>query len=207
MPKFLALSGFHNSGKTTVGTYLVLRLLEKGYKVGVVKATKEHSELTDKPGSDTFRYKKAGAKQVALFQGDRMTLFVEHLPTERLKVLSLFERLFWDLDLVIFEGFKEWSEIPKIWIKKDEEGLPEGIENLLFVAKAEEKERIFHFVEDYLKEQTSLDKVKIFVNDVEVSLKPHLKLLCQNILFGILASLKGVPKIEEIRNVEVLIKK
>jgi molybdopterin-guanine dinucleotide biosynthesis protein B len=207
MPKFLALSGYHNSGKTTVGTYIVAKLSEKGYKVGVIKSTKETTEETDKPGSDTFKYRKAGAKQVVLFQRDRMTLFIEDMPKEKDEVFTLFERLFFDYDLVILEGFKEWRDVPKIWLKRnDEEELPEEIENIQMVAEAKDKERILSFVEDYLGVQNNGD-IKIFVNDEDISLKPHLKLLCQNILLGILASLKGVPKIEEVKTIEVLIKR
>lgn len=207
MPKFLALSGYHNSGKTTVGTYIVAKLSEKGYKVGVIKSTKETTEETDKPGSDTFKYRKAGARLVALFQRDRMTLFIEDMPKEKDKVFTLFERLFFDYDLVILEGFKEWRDVPKIWLKRNgEEGLPEGIENIQMVAEAKDKERILSFVEDYLGVQNNGD-IKIFVNDKDIPLKPHLKLLCQNILLGILASLKGVPKIEEVKTIEVLIKR
>jgi len=207
MPKFLALSGYHNSGKTTVGTYIVAKLSEKGYKVGVIKSTKETTEETDKPGSDTFKYRKTGAKQVVLFQRDKMTLFIEDMPKDKDKVFTLFERLFFDYDLVILEGFKEWRDVPKIWLKKnDEEGLPEGIENIQMVAEAKDKERILSFVEEYLEAQNNGD-IKIFVNDEDIPLKPHLKLLCQNILLGILASLKGVPKIEEVKTIEVLIKR
>ncbi|MCI4453547.1 MAG: molybdopterin-guanine dinucleotide biosynthesis protein B [Thermodesulfobacterium sp.] len=207
MPKFLALSGYHNSGKTTVGTYIVAKLSEKGYKVGVIKSTKETTEETDKPGSDTFKYRKAGAKQVVLFQRDRMTLFIEDIPKDKDEVFTLFERLFFDYDLVILEGFKEWRDVPKIWLKRnDEEGLPEGIENIQMVAEAKDKERILSFVEDYLGVQNNGD-IKIFVNDKDIPLKPHLKLLCQNIMLGILASLKGVPKIEEVKTIEVLIKR
>ena len=207
MPKFLALSGYHNSGKTTVGTYIVAKLSEKGYKVGVIKSTKETTEETDKPGSDTFKYRKAGAKQVVLFQRDKMTLFIEDMPKEKDEVFTLFERLFFDYDLVILEGFKEWRDVPKIWLKRnDEETLPEGIENIQMVAEAKDKEKILSFVEDYLGVQNNGD-IKIFVNDEDIPLKPHLKLLCQNILLGILASLKGVPKIEEVKTIEVLIKR
>lgn len=207
MPKFLALSGYHNSGKTTVGTYIVAKLSEKGYKVGVIKSTKETTEETDKPGSDTFKYRKAGARQVVLFQRDRMTLFIEDMPKDKDKVFSIFERLFFDYDLVILEGFKEWRDVPKIWLKRnDEETLPEGIENIQMVAEAKDKDRILSFVEDYLGVQNNGD-IKIFVNDEDIPLKPHLKLLCQNIMLGILASLKGVPKIEEVKTIEVLIKR
>jgi molybdopterin-guanine dinucleotide biosynthesis protein B len=207
MPKFLALSGYHNSGKTTVGTYIVAKLSEKGYKVGVIKSTKETTEETDKPGSDTFKYRKAGASQVVLFQRDRMTIFIEDMPREKDEVFILFVRLFFDYDLVILEGFKEWRDVPKIWLKRnDEEELPEGIENIQMVAEAKDKDGILSFVEDYLGAQNNGD-IKIFVNDEDIPLKPHLKLLCQNIMLGILASLKGVPKIEEVKTIEVLIKR
>ncbi len=207
MPKFLAISGYHNSGKTTVGTYLVARLSEKGYKVGVIKSTKETSEETDKPGSDTFRYRKAGARLVALFQRDKMTLFIEDIPKDKHRVFSLFKKLFFDYDLVILEGFKEWKDIPKIWLKRNEEEEPqEGTENILAVAEAKDKEKILNLVEDYLKSQPKRE-ISLLINDEEVPLKPHLRLLIENILLGFLASLKGVPPIEELRSFEVLVKR
>jgi molybdopterin-guanine dinucleotide biosynthesis protein len=68
-----------------------------------------------------------------------------------MKSLPSLKSFFLITTLVILEGFKEWKDIPKIWLKRnDEEGLPEGIENIQMVAEAKDKEKILSFVEEYL---------------------------------------------------------
>jgi len=53
MPPFLAISGYHNAGKTilTLSLYEILR--KKGYKIAVIKSSKEKDVLTDIPKKDT----------------------------------------------------------------------------------------------------------------------------------------------------------
>jgi len=60
MPPFLAISGYHNAGKTilTLSLYEILR--KKGYKIAVIKSSKEKDVLTDIPKKDTWLYREAG---------------------------------------------------------------------------------------------------------------------------------------------------
>ena len=99
-PAVLAVSGVHNSGKTT--------LLEK-LKVGVIKHD-GHDFTPDVPGTDSFRLREAGAEGVAVFSGQRYLLTEAFRLTEQ-DLLALFERH--GYDLVLMEGFKE-SGWPKI---------------------------------------------------------------------------------------------
>ena len=47
MPPFLAISGYHNAGKTILALSLHEILRKKGYKIAVIKSSKEKDVLTD----------------------------------------------------------------------------------------------------------------------------------------------------------------
>ena len=97
-PAVLAVSGAHNSGKTTLLEKLIPLLRARGLKVGVIKHD-GHDFTPDVPGTDSFRLREAGAEGVAEFRLNEQDL------------LALFERH--GYDLVLMEGFKE-SGWPKI---------------------------------------------------------------------------------------------
>ncbi|MFN3568261.1 MAG: molybdopterin-guanine dinucleotide biosynthesis protein B, partial [Caldimicrobium sp.] len=101
MPQILALSGFHNSGKTKVGENIVKYLIERGYKVAVVKSTKEEGLLTDKENSDTYRYRKAGAQAVSLLQKEVFTLYYPRDFFKEKNLVELFEKIFWEFDVIL----------------------------------------------------------------------------------------------------------
>lgn len=108
-PAVLAISGVHNSGKTTLLEKLLPQLRKRGLKVGVIKHD-GHDFAPDVPGTDSFRLRQAGAEGVATFSGSRYLLTEELRLTEQ-DLLAVFERH--GYDLVFLEGFKS-SGWPKI---------------------------------------------------------------------------------------------
>ncbi len=108
-PAVLAVSGLHNSGKTTLLEKLLPALRSRGLKVGVIKHD-GHDFTPDVPGTDSFRLREAGAQGVAVYSGQRYLLTEEFRLTEQ-DLLALFERH--GYDLVLLEGFKN-SGWPKI---------------------------------------------------------------------------------------------
>ena len=108
-PAVLAVSGLHNSGKTTLLEKLLPALRSRGLKVGVIKHD-GHDFTPDVPGTDSYRLREAGAEGVAVFSGNRYLLTEEFRLNEQ-DLLALFERH--GYDLVLMEGFKE-SGWPKI---------------------------------------------------------------------------------------------
>ena len=108
-PAVLAVSGVHNSGKTTLLEKLLPVLRSRGLKVGVIKHD-GHDFTPDVPGTDSFRLRQAGAEGVAVFSGRRYLLTEELQLTEQ-DLLAVFERH--GYDLVLLEGFKS-SGWPKI---------------------------------------------------------------------------------------------
>lgn len=59
-PAVLAVSGVHNSGKTTLLEKLLPVLRSRGLKVGVIKHD-GHDFTPDVPGTDSYRLREAGA--------------------------------------------------------------------------------------------------------------------------------------------------
>ena len=114
-PAVLAVSGVHNSGKTTLLEKLIPLLRARGLKVGVIKHD-GHDFTPDVPGTDSFRLREAGAEGVAVFSGQRYLLTEAFRLTEQ-DLLALFERH--GYDLVLMEGFKE-SGWPKIEVVRRE---------------------------------------------------------------------------------------
>lgn len=89
-PAVLAISGVHNSGKTTLLEKLLPQLRSRGLKVGVIKHD-GHDFTPDVPGTDSFRLRQAGAEGVAVFSGTRY-LLTEQLHLTEQDLLAVFER-------------------------------------------------------------------------------------------------------------------
>ena len=75
-PAVLAVSGAHNSGKTTLLEKLLPVLRSRGLKVGIIKHD-GHDFTPDVPGTDSFRLREAGAEGVAVYSGTRYLLTEE----------------------------------------------------------------------------------------------------------------------------------
>lgn len=110
MPPVVTFIGWHGCGKTTLAAQVVRLLKERGWRVAVVKATKDSGLFPDQAGTDTAIHRQAGADAVALLTPERMVITVERQE----KNLTAIARLFADMDIVIGEGFKEAEAVPKI---------------------------------------------------------------------------------------------
>ena len=105
-PAVLAVSGLHNSGKTTLLEKLLPALRSRGLKVGIIKHD-GHDFTPDVPGTDSYRLREAGAEGVAVYSGQR------YLLTEMFRLTEH------GYDLVLLEGFKD-SGWPKIEVVRKE---------------------------------------------------------------------------------------
>lgn len=124
LPKFnspmlpiITFIGWHNSGKTTLITQVVSRLKQRGYRVAVIKSTKEKGIVFDPPGTDTARHRQAGAETVLLVAPDQMTMTTEN---RNLTLVELANRFCPEVDIIIGEGFKNAEGVPKIEVRREE---------------------------------------------------------------------------------------
>ena len=110
MPPVIALVGKPNCGKTTLLEKLIPELNRRGLKIGTIKHH-IHDFAMDQEGKDTWRHKRAGAHTVALSSPTGLGVIRDndHDPA----VEELLDRYFYDVDLVLAEGYKH-TNLPKI---------------------------------------------------------------------------------------------
>ncbi len=121
-PVIFAISGYKNSGKTTLMTALIAELTHRGYRVAAIKHD-GHDFEPDVPGTDSYRHRTAGAYGTAVFSQNR---FMVTKTWEKPDVNALFSA-FPEADVLLLEGFKD-SGYPKYFCRWPEQPLPEAAE-------------------------------------------------------------------------------
>lgn len=106
----VSVVGWHNVGKTTFIEELVAELKRRGYCVATVKHSREGFEF-DHPGTDTWRYARAGSDVVAISGRSQMAYLERTM--EELTLSEVIGRLPGDLDIILLEGFK-LAPVPKL---------------------------------------------------------------------------------------------
>jgi molybdopterin-guanine dinucleotide biosynthesis adapter protein len=104
MRRVLGITGWKNSGKTTLTEKLVSELVRRGWTVSTVKHA-HHDFDIDKPGADSFRHREAGATEVAIVSGRRWALMHELRGEDEPKLDDILARLT-PCDIVLVEGYK-----------------------------------------------------------------------------------------------------
>ncbi|QPC93036.1 molybdopterin-guanine dinucleotide biosynthesis protein B [Mesorhizobium sp. INR15] len=102
--RVFGITGWKNSGKTTLTEKLVSELVARGWKVSTVKHA-HHDFDIDKPGADSFRHRQAGAMEVAIVSGNRWALMHELRGEDEPVLEAILSRLA-PCDLVLVEGYK-----------------------------------------------------------------------------------------------------
>lgn len=121
MPFLIAFVGWHNSGKTTVATRVAQQLQAWGYKVGVLKSTRETGLMPERQGSDSSRYLQVGVERVALMAPDGLVIRGQGTGPD---IPTLARHLFFDMDLVLIEGCKRARGLPKIEVRREDRDDP-----------------------------------------------------------------------------------
>ena len=102
--RVFGITGWKNSGKTTLTEKLVAELSRRGWKVSTVKHA-HHDFDIDKEGTDSFRHRQAGASEVAIVSGRRWALMHELRGENEPTLDEVLARLA-PCDLVLVEGYK-----------------------------------------------------------------------------------------------------
>ncbi len=112
--RVIGVSGFKNSGKTTLVEGLVRELSARGWCVSTVKHA-HHSFDIDHEGRDSFRHRQAGAREVAVVAKERWAIIHESKTGEPAELEEMLARMS-PCDLVIVEGYKGGNH-PKIEVR------------------------------------------------------------------------------------------
>ena len=102
--RVFGITGWKNSGKTTLTERLVTTLTARGWRVSTVKHA-HHAFDIDKEGTDSFRHRQAGAVEVAIVSDQRWALMHELRGEDEPRLKDVLARLS-PCDLVLVEGYK-----------------------------------------------------------------------------------------------------
>lgn len=102
--RIFGITGWKNSGKTTLTERLVHELTARGWRVSTVKHA-HHDFDIDRQGADSFRHRQAGAVEVALVSGRRWALMHELRDEAEPELDAILARMA-DADIVLIEGYK-----------------------------------------------------------------------------------------------------
>ena len=109
--RVFGVAGWKNAGKTTLVERLVAEFVRRGWKVATIKNA-HHEVDIDRPGTDSFRHRTAGASEVALVGGHRYAIMREQEEPTLAEVLARLA----PADIVLIEGFKREPH-PKIEVR------------------------------------------------------------------------------------------
>lgn len=112
--KVIGITGYKNSGKTTLVERLVRNLTARGFRIATVKHA-HHAFDIDHEGRDSFRHRRAGAHEVAVVSR-RMWAIIHSLESEPEPALADVLAKIGAADLVVVEGYKRDS-YPKIEVR------------------------------------------------------------------------------------------
>jgi molybdopterin-guanine dinucleotide biosynthesis protein B len=110
--KLFGISGWKNSGKTTLTAALIANLTAKGLNISSIKHA-HHNFDVDQPGTDSFKHRSSGAQEVMLSSSARVVLMheVDKDATEP-DLADLLSKMK-PVDVILVEGFKS-EDFPKI---------------------------------------------------------------------------------------------
>ena len=109
--------GWKNSGKTTLIAKLIGNFTARGLDVAAVKHA-HHAFEIDREGKDSFLYREAGARTVAISSAQRFAIMAE-LDGRPEPTLGELVRYIDRADVVLVEGFKDESH-PKLEVRRRE---------------------------------------------------------------------------------------
>ncbi|MGF1619430.1 MAG: molybdopterin-guanine dinucleotide biosynthesis protein B [Rhodomicrobiaceae bacterium] len=103
-PPVFGITGWKNSGKTTLTARLIAEFTARGFKVAAVKHA-HHGFDVDQPGRDSHKFREAGAQEVAIGSAKRVAIMRELREEDEPELDDIVARLDGP-DLVLVEGYK-----------------------------------------------------------------------------------------------------
>ncbi|HHQ14575.1 MAG TPA: molybdopterin-guanine dinucleotide biosynthesis protein B [Chromatiales bacterium] len=113
--RIFGITGFKNSGKTTLVVELVEEFTRRKLSVATIKHAHHEFDI-DHPGKDSYLHRQAGAREVIVSSSRRWAHIVELNDRPEPDVDELVGRL-GDVDLVLIEGFKHGRH-PRLEVRR-----------------------------------------------------------------------------------------
>jgi molybdopterin-guanine dinucleotide biosynthesis adapter protein len=133
----IGVTGWKNAGKTTLVEKLVTHFAQAGLRIATVKHAHHEFDI-DHAGTDSFRHRKAGAREVAIVSARRWALMHELDAQGEPPLADVLARLS-PCDLVIVEGYKREGHA-KIEVRRGGAGTPLAPDDPSIIAIASDTE-------------------------------------------------------------------
>src|SRR3954447_10594170 len=118
--RIFGLAGWSGSGKTTLLTGVIPELMARGFAVSTIKHAHHEFDI-DRPGKDSWRHRRAGARGVMVASSRRWALMHEMHDSPEPSLDELVARMT-PVDLLLVEGFKQQPH-PKIEVHRPSLGM------------------------------------------------------------------------------------
>ena len=115
--RVIGITGFKNSGKTTLVERLVSEFTARGLSVSTIKHA-HHTFDIDHKGRDSFRHRKAGAREVAVISRNQWAIIRDMIDEPEPPLEEIIQRMH-PCDLIVVEGYKR-DRHPKIEARNTE---------------------------------------------------------------------------------------
>ncbi len=201
MPLLIAVSGFKDSGKTSLARTLLARLSDRGLRLGFIKHTDR--DVLSPAETDTGAVETAGIP-CAYWGRDGLRMEAPAAAPDR----AVFTALFPEKDIVVVEGAKN-VPMPRIWVGAPE-SRPGGVKGVFacFDRTARKGDGRFLYApgdEGLLAERlyvfhcrfSKTNCVKVSVRGKRLPLKPFVAEMIRGSIAGLLLPLKGIESLRE----------
>jgi molybdopterin-guanine dinucleotide biosynthesis protein B len=200
--RIVAVVGFSEAGKTRLVVRLIGELKARGLRVAAVKRC-SHGFTLDTEGKDTADFSRAGADGVAMISPDGWAALRK---VGDVAAPALAVRLFPDADVVLIEGGKGASGVPKIEVLRScvsgtltgrpgellavvSDGPPPGGAPVP-VFRPDEAARLADLILSL--EEAPMADIKLEVDGREVNLNAFVRTFIERTVLGMITSLSGV---------------
>lgn len=135
-PAMIGISGFKNSGKTTLTSKLIAALSARGYVVSSIKHA-HHAFDLDQEGTDTDKHRRAGAREVAIASAKRWAIMHETPDGTPEPSLDEISARLSPCDIVVIEGYKDEGHMKLVMIANENQlPLLDRVSNIVAVIAA-----------------------------------------------------------------------
>jgi len=190
VPAIFGFYGSSNTGKTTLIVKIIEKLTKEGYKVATIKKTDKKIDI-DKKDKDTWKHGQAGARLVVLSSSHETDFIVK----KNMEIDDIIQNIseMRCYDAIIVEGARD-KNIPKIRLGDIEER-----DNTIGYYQ-DNFEEIFKLIKKDIDKKTVFDNqdIGVRVNKKVVPLSEFPADIIKNGILGMLKSLKGIDKIDEV---------
>ncbi len=169
--KAFCVTGWKNSGKTTLVERLISHFSTLGMNVASIKHAHHNFDI-DQEGTDSYRHRKAGARQTLITSSKRLAL-MEELSNEEPTLEQLISKLN-PCDLVIIEGYKSLP-LPKIVCYAqtiaDKPHLHEQLDNVIAISTDNCCDKSLNF-DGEIFDRDEISKIADYINNFFRTRKP-----------------------------------